>query len=91
MEDHPTKTNQFGCIPDQYFYYRTQKHFCFLSRIEKYLERIVRMHATLSPEKMSPANIHLVKHFQVLSSQLEVPDVEIGLNSTWCHRLQKIN
>ena len=44
------------------------------------LERIVRVHAALCPQEMSPANVHLIQHLHVVAVQLEVPDLEVLLN-----------
>ena len=53
-----------------------------------HLEGIVRVHAGLRPEEVSPADIHLVKHRHVLGAQTKVPDLEVFLDAGWGHGLK---
>ena len=47
------------------------------------------MHAALSPQEMSPANVHLIQHPHVLTVQLEVPDLEVLLDPGWSDGLEE--
>ena len=47
------------------------------------------MHAALGPQEVSPAHVHLIEQGHVVRVELEVPDLEVFLNSRGSDRLYK--